>query len=147
MPICIGNFGINLPHGTPTNVSGFGDTVNREADDPFQAAEQLHSVDLLIIDSTICQNWYSGDGLKIQTDQICAGHEGGGKDSCVGDSGGPLVKSATDPDSGSYYWYQIGIVSFGFECAKPKEPGIYASVSFHNDWIRSSLKHYDNNFA
>jgi len=92
MPICVGNLGANLPHGTPANVSGFGDTVNRQGDDQFQESEYLNSVDVLIIDKNICQNWYSNDDMKIQPDQICAGHEGGGKDSCVGDSGGPLVK-------------------------------------------------------
>ena len=91
MPICIGNYG-SLADGTTAYVSGFGDTVNRQEGEDFQASEYLNSVDVLIIEKDKCQKWYSDD-LIIQNDQICAGHEGGGKDSCVGDSGGPLVKS------------------------------------------------------
>jgi len=144
MPICIGKFP-KLTHGSPVNVSGFGDTVNRD-DESFQASDQLNSVDVLIVSKEICQNWYKEDHV-ILADQICAGHETGGKDSCVGDSGGPLVKKELDSVLNGYSWYQVGIVSFGFECAKPKEPGIYASVDYHRTWIRSAMRHFDENFV
>lgn len=38
-----------------------------------------------------------------------------------GDSGGPLY----DKDNGAL----VGVVSFGFECANPNFPGVYAKVS------------------
>lgn len=144
MPICVDGF-VDPAHGAHANVSGFGDTKNRAEGENFQASETLNSVDVKIVGKEICQNWYSGDHT-IQPDQICAGHEAGGKDSCVGDSGGPLVQNAPDITRNGYYWYQIGIVSFGFECAKPKEPGIYASVSYHSSWIKSAAAHFDANF-
>ena len=64
---------------------------------------------------------------------MCAGHESGVRDSCVGDSGGPLVKNFVVDGDDAYY--QVGIVSFGFECGKPNEPGIYARVTEYTDWI------------
>lgn len=117
MPICIERFD-HIAHGTQLMVSGFGDTENREEDsgESFQASPVLNHVDVLRVSQDVCQNWYGSDHT-LQADQICAGHEEGLKDSCVGDSGGPLVKSTYD-SSNAVYWYQVGIVSFGFECAR-----------------------------
>ena len=52
---------------------------------------------------------------------VCAGHEAGGRDACLGDSGGPLMTQ--DPVTG--VWSLVGVVSAGFSCAKPGQPGIY----------------------
>lgn len=64
---------------------------------------------------------------------ICA--YANGKDSCQGDSGGPLtVKN----DDGQYEL--IGVVSFGFGCARPNVPGVYASVPSALDWIKENTE-------
>ncbi|XP_076227652.1 trypsin-1 [Nomia melanderi] len=60
---------------------------------------------------------------------ICAGVEEGGKDSCQGDSGGPLLCNGT----------QVGIVSWGFGCARPGLPGVYTRLDVYLDWINQSL--------
>lgn len=67
--------------------------------------------------------------------QICAGRKFGGVDSCQGDSGGPLV--ALDDQERSY---QVGIVSYGFECAAEKSEGVYTRVSPYRDWIESTAR-------
>ena len=71
---------------------------------------------------------------------LCAGHEHGGKDACQGDSGGPLmtklnyttnnVSTVTDKR-----WTLVGLVSAGYSCAKPGQPGIYHRISKSSDWI------------
>ena len=67
---------------------------------------------------------------QIDTNMICA--SASGKDSCQGDSGGPLVVK------GSNTFYKIaGVVSFGFKCAEPNAPGVYARVQAQLDWIKS----------
>lgn len=67
--------------------------------------------------------------------QICAGRKFGGVDSCQGDSGGPLV--ALDKRERAY---QVGIVSFGFECAAEKSEGVYTRVSTYRDWIETTAR-------
>uniref|UniRef100_A0A3Q1HY09 Serine protease 27-like n=1 Tax=Acanthochromis polyacanthus TaxID=80966 RepID=A0A3Q1HY09_9TELE len=74
------------------------------------------------------------NGVDTITDNmICAGVLAGGKDSCQGDSGGPMVNR-----QGSV-WVQSGIVSFGFGCARPNLPGVYARVSRYQTWINSHI--------
>ena len=71
---------------------------------------------------------------------LCAGHEAGLRDSCVGDSGGALVKNF-DVDGDDAY-YQVGVVSFGFECAKPKEPGIYTRMTSYTKWMYRTVSKF-----
>ena len=36
-------------------------------------------------------------------------------------------------------WYSTGIVSHGFECARPNKYGIYADVAYFKDWIIETI--------
>ncbi|KAK7909542.1 hypothetical protein WMY93_014226 [Mugilogobius chulae] len=69
--------------------------------------------------------------LFIPDKTICAGIKEGGKDSCQGDSGGPQVVRLNS------VFVQVGVVSFGEGCARPKLPGVYTRVSDYEDWISS----------
>ncbi|MFI2614197.1 S1 family peptidase [Streptomyces sp. NPDC018584] len=58
-------------------------------------------------------------------EEICAGNLAqGGIDTCQGDSGGPMFRK---DEAGAYI--QVGIVSWGNGCARPKFPGVYTEVS------------------
>ena len=65
----------------------------------------------------------------FQSDVICAGYEGGIRNSCHGDSGGPLVRlEHPDPESGLLsHHVQIGVVSGG-TCHKIEQPSIYVRL-------------------
>ena len=85
--------------------------------------------------------------MKIDDDMMCAGYIDGGRDACQGDSGGPLVARAkpkkvddnravvTSFEDEEGPWTLVGLVSAGFGCAKPGQPGIYHRVAKSADWI------------
>lgn len=56
----------------------------------------------------------------------------------AGDSGGPLMLPIHQ--NGTFPFYQIGIVSFSYHCARENVPGIFSSVQFHADWIEQQLE-------
>ena len=109
--------------GVPATVTGWGNRSTTGADYP----ERLHEVQVPIVSNVECRGSYSG----LTDNMICAGLPEGGKDSCQGDSGGPLVIY----DDSAKKWVQVGVVSFGYRCAEPGFPGVYARVSRYAAWI------------
>jgi hypothetical protein len=74
----------------------------------------------------------------ITSDMILAGAPG--QDACQGDSGGPLVV----PDGMG--WYKVGgVVSWGVGCGSPGYPGVYARVSYFEDWLNEYIVSPDPN--
>ncbi len=70
-----------------------------------------------------CQDAYGSE--LIPNEEICAGNwSTGGVDTCQGDSGGPMFRR-----DNANNWIQVGIVSWGYGCARPQNPGVYAQVS------------------
>lgn len=106
----------------------------KTAQTDIAASEILRKVDVPIVNQQLCQKLYQKvpTQLKVLPSMICAGYvEEGGKDSCQGDSGGPLI---TTIDSIPQL---IGVVSWGYGCANPFNPGVYARVTMARDWIRA----------
>ena len=87
----------------------------------------LQAVDLPIVDNATCAESYPG---LVTAGHVCAGYEQGTMGSCQGDSGGALVVPG-----GPTRWTQIGIVSFGRGCARPRAYAVYTRVSSYIDWI------------
>ncbi|CBY15051.1 unnamed protein product [Oikopleura dioica] len=94
---------------------------------------ELQSLMVPLISDEICMmpSIYGGD--IVPEWEICAGHLEGGKDSCQGDSGGPLV-CVKDGEP-----VQVGVVSWGYGCARPDTPGIYADLAKAMPWIESII--------
>ena len=90
-------------------------------------SDVLLQVDLPIVSQQVCSNSYGAGDITDR--MLCAGFAAGGKDSCQGDSGGPLVVD------NSSTWKQVGVVSWGNQCALPNFPGIYARVAVLYDWV------------
>ncbi|XP_062847080.1 trypsin-2-like [Trichomycterus rosablanca] len=96
-------------------VSGWGNTGE-------DYASVLQCLNLPVIAHSTCQNAY---GSKITDNMFCAGYMEGDKDSCQGDSGGPVVCNGK----------LQGVVSWGYGCAEPGFPGVYAEVCRYIDWV------------
>lgn len=117
-----------LPDNTTLFVTGWGDTYNF-----FESSRYLRGVYVPKFADSTCNDTTHYNG-RISDRMICAGYEGGRRDSCQGDSGGPLVKQQSDGSS-----IQYGVVSWGFGCAQPRRPGVYSKVSYVLDWIDRNI--------
>ncbi|XP_047478379.1 mucin-5AC-like isoform X2 [Penaeus chinensis] len=122
-PICLGeeedyNFGGKVV------ATGWGYLSFDTKEDP----EILQEVMLDLITTEQCKTM---EDLPSDTSVICALTPS--KDTCSGDSGGPLFTQLCDGR-----WAQLGIVSYGFECARPSKPGVYTKVSAYFDWIETN---------
>jgi secreted trypsin-like serine protease len=110
--------------GVISNVSGWG-TLSAGGPSP----DILQEVDIPLVSNADAQAAYAPQET-ITDDQLGAGILGvGGVDTCQGDSGGPL----TVPVAGSTKL--AGVTSWGFGCADPDFPGMYARVSSFASWI------------
>ncbi|XP_018573076.1 trypsin beta [Anoplophora glabripennis] len=122
LPVALPEAGEGLAVGSRALVSGWG----YEAENGFIPSD-LKQVELPIVSPSDCQNAYAKFG-DISNNMICAGFiQTGGKDACQGDSGGPLRANGK----------LMGVVSWGFGCARPHYPGVYTKVANYRNWIKS----------
>jgi secreted trypsin-like serine protease len=135
-------------------VAGFGD-IEADAEERkvkqyfrgdgseyYAASSHLRDVKIPTVSLDQCRDRYQSFtdlfGQKpfseavIGAGQLCAGTDG--RDSCQGDSGGPLV--IYDAHNAKY---QIGVVSWGFDCAKPGFYGVYTRVSSEASWLKEHV--------
>nr|XP_011769002.1 enteropeptidase [Macaca nemestrina] len=94
-------------------------------------ANILQEADVPLLSNEKCQQQMPE--YNITENMICAGYEEGGIDSCQGDSGGPLMCQENNR------WFLAGVTSFGYKCALPNRPGVYARVPRFTEWIQSFL--------
>ncbi|KAI1886284.1 hypothetical protein AGOR_G00212420 [Albula goreensis] len=100
---------------------GWGNTMSSVDD-----GDKLQCLEIPILSDSDCDRAYPG---MITDAMFCAGYLEGGKDSCQGDSGGPVVCNGE----------LQGVVSWGYGCAEPGHPGVYAKVCLFTDWIASTI--------
>lgn len=112
--------------GDDVTVMGWGKTSELGSYSP-----ELLEVELDIVDQYDCREYYNNN---IDKSMLCASRLG--KDSCLGDSGGPLIRKGNKPEDD----VQVGIVSWGIGCARPKYPGVYARVSQVHEWIFNQVE-------
>jgi len=140
--------------GTKLTVMGWGIT------EEGTVSEVLREVEVDLIDFSECNSAYLNVNEQDCKTQIkfmgkcetefelkedimfCAGRTEGGTtyDACTGDSGGPIVKRNAGNNGNDV---QVGVVSFGYGCANPEYPGVYARVSAVKDWIEETIGLWD----
>jgi len=94
-----------------------------------QRTTTLHEVYLKVKSTDSCRETYE-DYITQVTDKMICTYENQ-KDACKGDSGGPLTVSRNNK------LQQVGVVSWGDECAKKDRPGVYTDVSKYLGWIQA----------
>ena len=67
--------------------------------------------------------------MSLHDEVICAGLFEGGKDFCQGDSEGPAVSNGK----------LVGLVSFGYGCARPGILGVYMKLTHYKEWINAQI--------
>lgn len=107
---------------------GWGNTEHRNGTYEYGSSHKLH-VRLKGVDLSSCNEVYDEE---ITSTQLCAGAERG-KDSCQGDSGGGLVSEV------SGFYYEYGVVSWGYGCGRRGVPGIYTRVTSFLEWIQNNI--------
>ncbi|XP_020718176.1 trypsin [Ceratitis capitata] len=111
--------------GTPAVVTGWGTKCFAYCLIP---PTTLQAVELQIVQSEDCASSDYKYGAQIKESMVCA--YALKKDSCQGDSGGPLVAEGK----------LVGIVSWGYACAKKGYPGVYSNVPYLRDWILQAIE-------
>ena len=124
-PIALDRTGDNLRDGQEFTIIGFGTTSSGG------------SGTNIMLEATVPYYGSCGDYPSGEIDHsvmYCAGIEQGGVDTCQGDSGSPTfyLDSNNNP-------VQAGVVSWGYGCAGPRLPGVYAKVSGAIDWIDATI--------
>ncbi|MEU3706848.1 serine protease [Streptomyces anulatus] len=110
-------------------VAGWG--ADREG-----GSQQRHllKANVPFVSDAACRSAYGNE--LVANEEICAGYpDTGGVDTCQGDSGGPMFRKDNAGE-----WIQVGIVSWGYGCARPGYPGVYAEVSTFASAIASAAR-------
>jgi len=113
-------------HGDNLQVIGYGRDCSG-----CDLTPTLEYVDVDYVSRSNCNMDYKG---AIDDTMACAAALN--SDSCQGDSGGPLIRKGTNE--------QIGVVSWGFGCADPNYPGVYADLGIFYDWINDQIDANNN---
>ncbi|XP_052899024.1 trypsin-1-like [Anopheles moucheti] len=108
--------------GTMTTVSGWGNTQSAD-----ESNDVLRAANVPTVSQKKCNKAYKQFG-GVTDRMLCAGYQKGGKDACQGDSGGPLVADGK----------LVGVVSWGYGCAKAGYPGVYSRVATVRNWVREN---------
>lgn len=110
-------------------VYGWGKTAENEG-----LTKLLRKVWVPIVSNDVANDPESYDG-KITENMITAGLREGGKDACQGDSGGPMTTIGHHGEQ-----VLVGIVSWGYGCARKLKYGVYSKVSRGYDWAMKTIE-------
>ncbi|XP_059164783.1 CLIP domain-containing serine protease B9-like [Physella acuta] len=141
-PICIDESDLFFKENRCT-VTGWGQ-IKPEKGSP--GSRFPHTVTLTVMTQENCNTTFTQlpdnhpvkKYVSIESSVMCAigddqNQSGVAEDACQGDSGGPLMCEVNGR------WYQIGVVSAGYECALPGFPGLYSRLTFYKSWIKETM--------
>ena len=110
--------------GVSARITGWG-TLTSGGESP----DTLQTANVNIVSNADAATAYRRE--TITADQLAAAAPG--TDTCQGDSGGPLTVANGSTRA------LAGVTSWGYGCADPRYPGMYARVSSFESWIQTQL--------
>jgi secreted trypsin-like serine protease len=116
-----------LPEGPNVKVTGWGALTEGGS-----GTNQLMQVDVPVVSTAEC-NKPESYGDRITAQMFCAGFRDGGRDSCQGDSGGPVMSEVSGGPQ------LVGVVSWGFGCARRLLYGVYTRVTTVSQWASDTM--------
>ncbi|KAM5281293.1 enteropeptidase [Ctenodactylus gundi] len=125
-PICLPEESQVFLPGRNCSIAGWGRIIYQGP-----IADVLQEANVPLVSNEKCKEQMPE--YDITENMLCAGYEDGGIDTCQGDSGGPLMCQEDNR------WFLVGVTSFGYQCARPHRPGVYARVSAFTQWIQGFL--------
>jgi len=127
-PICLPfNYRGENFNGKTVVASGWGAEKEGQKDTPMI----IRKVDLDVLSTEKCRPYFRPRS-RITNNMLCTLKPK--KDTCQGDSGGTI--DYMDPETKQYM--AIGIVSWGYGCARDNKPGVYTKVTNYLDWMQST---------
>ncbi|KAK3276233.1 hypothetical protein CYMTET_15682 [Cymbomonas tetramitiformis] len=117
--------------GDEVTIAGWGSTSGEEYRTAEDYPDAMQEATTYLISNSACKEAYPSE--TIGDFSICAQQPG--VDTCQGDSGGPLIAMDGDGDVAAAL---IGVVSWGYGCADPEYPGVYARGE---TWNASTVVH------
>ncbi|MGH0127704.1 UNVERIFIED_CONTAM: hypothetical protein FKN15_021534 [Acipenser sinensis] len=141
MPLCLPAAGSLYQPDVMGYVSGWGITEG------YKLSNQLKYVALPVVDLRQCNNSIQSQknihkmtGIPQLTDNMfCTGRVEGGEDTCSGDSGGAFTL-LREVEGGAEEFYAAGIVSWGVDCGKKGNYGVYTRVERYLSWIQQTIQ-------
>ncbi len=121
---------MELSEGVMLKIFGWGKTSE---EGEYSKNLKVAEVPFVRLDIANAPESYNG---VLNDSMIAAGFKAGGVDTCQKDSGGPLILE----DEVTHLKVQVGVVSFGYGCARPNLYGIYASIPKAMEWIENTIK-------
>ena len=127
---CVPDTSDVLPPNTLCYAVGWG----KMKDTHLFGADVLREAQVPLVSNKRCSDAFD---YEITSNQMCAGFNNGGVDTCAGDSGGPLMCQIEK--DGVSRWYVYGVTSFGEGCGDKGKYGIYTRVTNFVEWIRAVI--------
>ncbi|XP_028160510.1 venom protease-like isoform X2 [Ostrinia furnacalis] len=117
-----------------TFVAGWGEAPEKRERPTYLAYAHVN-----IVSTDKCKSLYESSTRMIDDRVFCAGDTALGHDSCNGDSGGPLVAEYKVEEFNRTFYYQLGVISYGYRCGEGPFVGVLTNVTHFMPWIRKKV--------
>lgn len=130
-PVCLPRKPLNIARKRLL-IAGWGQT-----DEGGRDSEQLRYITKKELPFKKCKPMLHGEAQMKLNESIVICTSARNKDACMGDSGGPMT---TWNERGRSVL--VGIVSFGYGCARDDEPSGYTRVATFVPWVLRTINHF-----